>query len=77
MKLCVFPNDPIQAYYDKGEIKERYYNPQNIFSEIHFITLIDQDIEASKIQVVGGKAKIIIHSVGKINIKIETGSWKM
>ena len=69
MKLCVFPNDPIQAYYDKGEIKERYYNPQNIFSEIHFITLIDQDIEASKIQVVGGKAKIIIHSVGKINIK--------
>ena len=69
MKLCVFPNDPIQAYYDKGEIKERYYNPQNIFSEIHFITLIDQDIEVSKIQVIGGKAKIVIHSVGKINIK--------
>ena len=54
MKLCVFPNDPIQAYYDKGEIKERYYNPQNIFSEIHFITLIDQDIESSKIQIIGG-----------------------
>ena len=29
MKLCVFPNDPLQAYYDKGEIKERYYNPNN------------------------------------------------
>ena len=69
MKLCIFPNDPIQAYYDKGEIKERYYNPQNVFSEIHFITLIDQDIESSKIQVIGGKAKIVIHSVGKINIK--------
>jgi len=24
--LCVFPNDPIIAYYQKGEIKERYFN---------------------------------------------------
>ena len=69
MKLCVFPNDPLQAYFDKGEIKERYYNPQNFFDEIHFITLIEQDIDASKIQTIAGKAKIVIHSVGKINIK--------
>jgi glycosyltransferase involved in cell wall biosynthesis len=69
MKLCIFPNDPLQAYFDKGEIKERYYNPQNFFDEIHFITLIEKDIDASKIQTIAGKAKIIIHSVGKINIK--------
>ena len=69
MKLCVFPNDPLQAYFDKGEIKERYYNPQNFFDEIHFITLIEQDIDTSKIQTIAGKAKIVIHSVGKINIK--------
>ena len=69
MKLCVFPNDPLQAYYDKGEIKERYYNPNNIFDEIHFITMIEKDIEVTKIQSIGGTAKIIIHSVGKINIK--------
>ena len=50
MKLCVFPNDPLQAYFDNGEIKDRYYNP-------------------SKIQKIVGNAKIIIHSVGKINIK--------
>jgi glycosyltransferase involved in cell wall biosynthesis len=69
LKLCVFPNDPLQAYYDKGEIKERYYNPNNIFDEIHFITMIEKDIEVKKIQSIGGTAKIIIHSVGKINIK--------
>jgi glycosyltransferase involved in cell wall biosynthesis len=69
LKLCVFPNDPLQAYYEKGEIKERYYNPNNIFDEVHFITLIEKDIDATKIQSIAGTAKIIIHSVGKINIK--------
>jgi glycosyltransferase involved in cell wall biosynthesis len=69
LKLCVFPNDPLQAYFDKGEIKDRYYNPNNFFDEIHFISLIDQDIDSSKIQKIVGNAKIVIHSVGKINIK--------
>ena len=69
LKLCVFPNDPLIAYFEKGEIKERYYNPENFFDEIHFVTLIDNDVEVEKIQAVGGTAKIIIHSVGKINIK--------
>ena len=69
MRLCIFPNDPLQAYFDKGEIKERYYNPENIFDEIHFITLTDNDIDIDKIQTIGGTAKIFIHSVGKINIK--------
>jgi glycosyltransferase involved in cell wall biosynthesis len=69
LRLCVFPNDPLQAYFDKGEIKERYYNPENIFDEIHFITLTDNDVDVDKIQTIGGTAKIIIHSVGKINIK--------
>ena len=44
MKICIFPNDPILAYYKKGEIKERYYNPNNFFDEIHFI-IIDEDGE--------------------------------
>ena len=68
-KICIFPNDPLQAYFDKGEIKERYYNPENTFDEIHFITLTDNDVDVDKIQTIGGTAKIIIHSVGKINIK--------
>ena len=69
MRLCVFPNDPLQAYFDKGEIKERYYNPENFFDEIHFITLTENDIAVDKIQTIGGTAKIVIHSIGKINIK--------
>ena len=69
MKLCIFPNDPMIAYYNKGEIKERYYNPNNFFDEIHIISLIDKDVEESKVQITVGNAKLKIHSVGKINIK--------
>ena len=69
MKLCVFPNDPIEAYYEKGEIKERYYNPNNFFDEVHIISFVENDIEESKVQSLVGQAKLKIHSVGKISIK--------
>lgn len=68
MKLCVFPNDPILAYYEKGEIKERYYNPKNCFDELHFISFTDKDIDVSLVEKIGGNAKMYIHSVGKINL---------
>lgn len=69
MKLCVFPNDPLRAYYEKGEIKERYFNPNNMFNEIHCISTTSLDIEEVKVQKLAGSAKFHIHSVGEINIK--------
>ena len=69
MKVCVFPNDPIIAYFEKGEIKDRYFNPNNIFDEVHIISFTDKEIEESKVQKIAGDAKLIIHTVGKINIK--------
>ena len=69
MKLCVFPNDPIIAYFEKGEIKDRYFNPNNIFDEIHIISFTDKDIEESKVKKIAGNAELIIHAVGKISIK--------
>lgn len=67
--LCIFPNDPLIAYYKKGEIKKRYFNPENIFDEVHCISLIEKDIDVEKIQETVGTAKLKIHSVGKINLK--------
>ena len=68
-KLCVFPNDPINAYYLKGEIRERYFNPNNFFEEIHIIVFEDEDIEEEKIKEIAGNAKLKIHCMGKINFK--------
>jgi len=67
-KLCVFANDPLIKYFEKGEIKERYFNPKNFFDRVDFISFIDKDIEEEKIKKVVGTAEMKIHSVGKISI---------
>ena len=67
-KICIFPNDPLISYFKKGEIKNRYFNPQNFFDEVHIISFIDKDVEKNKIQTVAGKAKLEIHEIGKITI---------
>ena len=69
MKLCIFPNDPIMAYYEKGEIKKQYYNPENFFDEVHIISFIEKDVDVSKVKILVGDSILKIHSVGKINLK--------
>ncbi len=67
-KICVFPNDPLKSYFKKGEIKPRYFNPNNIFDEVHVISLFDDDIEEEKVKTVAGDALFKIHVVGKVNL---------
>ena len=67
LKLCVFPTDPIIEYFKKGEIKDRYFNPLDLFDEIHIISLCKKDIEESKVQMLAGTAKLKIYSVGNIS----------
>jgi len=69
MKLCIFPNDPIISYFEKGEIKERYYNPKNLFDEVHIVSFIEKDVDAEKVKTLVGDSILKIHSVGKINLK--------
>jgi len=69
LKICIFPNDPLIAYYNKGEIKNRYYNPCEIFDEVHVLSFTDKEIDEEKVQSLVGKAKLKIHCVGKINFK--------
>ena len=68
MKLCVFPNDPLKSYYEKGEIKERYFNPKNFFDEIHIISLFDEEIEEDKVQKLAGNAVLKIHKLNKADL---------
>ena len=67
-KLVVFPNDALLDYYNKGEIKERYFNPENWFDEIHIISLFKKEIDEKKVQKLAGNAKLIIHNFGKVNL---------
>lgn len=68
MKALIFPNDPLIAYLEKGELKDRYFNPNNIFDEIHFITFSDKECNVADIQKTIGTAKGYIHRLNKLSI---------
>lgn len=67
-KLVVFPNDPLSAYYAKGEIKSRYFNPKNLFDEIHVISLFDSDAREEEMKEIAGTASLKIHVMGKTTL---------
>lgn len=56
------------AYHDKGEIKERYYNPGSIFDEVHMVSFCNKDIDPAEIKEVAGDAKLFIHAVGFVSL---------
>ena len=64
-KLAVIPGDPIFKYHDKGEIKTRYWNPGDIFDEVHIVSLCDRDIAPDMVQDLAGRARLYIHAVGR------------
>ena len=68
MRLCVFPNDPMRASLAKGEVKQRYFNPGELFDEVHVISLADDDIEPAAVQETAGRAKLFIHPVGAVGL---------
>ena len=70
MRLCVFPNDPMRAYLAKGEVKQRYFNPGELFDEVHVISLADDDVEPAAVQETAGRAKLFIHPVGAIGLSV-------
>ena len=57
-KICVFPNDALKDYFDKGEIKHGYFNPQNFFDEVHVISLFENEIKSEKVAELAGYWKI-------------------
>lgn len=65
-KIVVFPNDAIEAYYKKGEIKPRYFNPCNFFNEIHIISLYDSEIDEKMVKEIAGTAKLKIYFLGDL-----------
>lgn len=68
MKLCVFPNDSLLSYLKKGEIKKKYFNPQNYFDEVHVISLFNEEADEDEVKQLAGQATLTIHKLGKVNL---------
>jgi len=68
MKILIFPNDPLISYVKKGELKKRYFNPNNIFKRIYFITFTHSECKADEIKEMTGCAEVKIFNFSPLGI---------
>jgi glycosyltransferase involved in cell wall biosynthesis len=61
----VIADGSLQMAVDKGEVKPRYWNPGEMFDEVHVITLADDDVEPAQVQAVAGRARLYVHPIGR------------
>ncbi|MCC7264378.1 MAG: glycosyltransferase family 4 protein [Candidatus Latescibacteria bacterium] len=64
MRFGVFSSDPLYKYHQKGEIKARYWNPEEMFDEVCVFSFCDEDIEPEKVQALVGRARLRIVPLG-------------
>lgn len=63
--LLVLPNDPLERYEQKGEVKPRYLNPGDYFDKVHVFSLADRDTGIQAARVMAGRAEVHVHAVGR------------
>lgn len=61
--LFVIIPDKLSNLVIKGEIVSRYYNPGNLFDEVHIIMTNNDSVNPSDIQKTAGNAKLYIHNL--------------
>ena len=61
--LMVIVPDKISDFVRKGEIIPRYYNPGNLFQEVHILMTNDDRVDPAAVQPMVGDAKLVIHNL--------------
>lgn len=59
--LVIIP-DRLSVLINKGEVVPRYYNPGNLFDEVHIMMTNDDKPEVRLVQPMVGDAKLMIHN---------------
>lgn len=60
--LAVFLSLRITELLEKGEMTDRYYNPGDLFDEVHFVFTNDDRPDPAALQHAVGSAKVFIHN---------------
>lgn len=74
-KLLVILNYPVSDLLKKGEYIDGYYNPGNVFDEIHILLTVKDEVDQEKMQYTGGRAKVFVHSIPAPSMKKSLG-WQ-
>ena len=66
LTLAVVPTDSLKMYLKKGEMRKNYWNPQNMFSEIHIFDFGGEKYsqeDKNRLSFMTGKAELFIHTM--------------
>ena len=74
--LVVIMNDKLTTLSNKGELTHLYYNPGELFSEVHIILTNDDKPILKNIQKTVGRAKLVFHNLPKPNFFLTLG-WQI
>ncbi len=61
-KLLVIIPDRLSVLIQKGEVVPRYYNPGNLFDEVHIMMTNDDKPDLQLVQLMVGDAKLVLHN---------------
>lgn len=62
-RLLVIVPDRLSDVAAKGEITERYYNPGDVFDEVHLLMVNDDDPDPAALAVTVGRARLVLHNL--------------
>ena len=75
-RLMVLIPDVLSSIINKGEVTWCYYNPGNLFKEVHLVLCNDDKPDFSKAQKMVGNAKLFIHNLPRPNF-CKTIGWQL
>lgn len=61
-KLLVIIPDRLSVLIQKGEVVPRYYNPGNLFDEVHIVMTNDDKPDPHLVQPMVGRVKLVLHN---------------
>ena len=67
--LLVIIPDRLSDIVGKGEITPRYYNPGNLFDEVHILMISDDRVEPRQVQRTVGDARLFIHNLPALSFR--------
>jgi glycosyltransferase involved in cell wall biosynthesis len=76
-RLLVIINDRLSDLVRKGEITPRYYNPGELFEEVHILMTNDDRPDREAVQETVGKAALVLHNMpGGRSLFLKSLGWR-
>ena len=76
-RLMVIIPDRLSDLIEKGEITDRYYNPGELFKEVHIVMCNDDKPGLAGLQRTVGRAKLVLHNLrGSNSLFIRSMGWR-